>query len=136
MPTADGPDELRRPLAPAGLLQAQELTETLTALRPTAVWSSPYRRAVQTVEPAARALDLAVLTRWDLREWDHGLAFTPDWIPHYEHSWADPAFARPDGESLDHLTRRAVDAVRALATQHAGERVLVGSHGTGGAAQP
>lgn len=130
MPAADGPDELRRPLAADGVRQAAELTQSLTALRPTAVWSSPYLRAVQTVEPTARRLGLQVLTRWELREWDHGLAFTPDWMPQYERSWADPSHIRGDGESLDQLTRRAVDVVRALVAHHAGQLVLVGSHGT------
>ena len=130
VPTADGPDEFQRPLAPHGRLQALELVEALTALRPAAVWSSPYLRAVRTVEPTAQALNLAVQTRWELREWDHGFAFTPEWIPNYENSWADPASARPGGESLNQLTRRAVDAVRALAAQYAGRLVLVGSHGT------
>jgi 2,3-bisphosphoglycerate-dependent phosphoglycerate mutase len=130
LPAADGPDELRRPLAADGLRDALELAGSLAALRPSAVWSSPYLRAVQTVEPTARALGLEVQTRWELREWDHGPAVTPDWMAHYEHSWADPSYARGDGESLDQLTRRAVDIVRTLVAQHAGQLVLVGSHGT------
>ena len=129
-PTAHGPDEHQRTLTAQGLLEAAELAEMLCALRPAAVWSSPYRRAVQTVEPAARALDLDVQTSGELREWDDGLPFTLDWVPHYEHSWADPAFARAGGESLDQLTRRAVHAIRALAARYRGECVLVGSHGT------
>jgi 2,3-bisphosphoglycerate-dependent phosphoglycerate mutase len=104
--------------------------ETLTELRPVAVWSSPYRRAVQTVEPAAQALGLPVRTRWELREWDDGLPFTDDWEPRYADSWADPSYARPEGESLDQLTVRAVDAVRALARQHRGRVVLAAGHGT------
>ena len=129
MPTVDGPDEFG-PLATGGLLQALELTESLTELLPAAVWSSPYLRAIQTVEPTARALNLEVQTRWELREWDHGFAFTSDWMPHYERSWADPSFARPDGESLDQLTRRAVAAILGLARRYTGQRSLVGSHGT------
>ena len=68
-PTADGLDELARPLAAGGLRQALELVDTLTKLWPVAVWSSPYRRAIQTVEPTALALGLPVRTRWELREW-------------------------------------------------------------------
>jgi 2,3-bisphosphoglycerate-dependent phosphoglycerate mutase len=128
--TADGPDEFRRPLTPPGLVAAEELAEVLCGMHPAAVWSSPYRRAIQTVEPAARALGLDVQTRWELREWDDGLAFTDAWVPHYEQSWSDPSFARAGGESLDQLTRRAVDALRVLAARYRGERVLVASHGT------
>lgn len=129
-PTAHGPDEHRRPLTVRGMREAAELVERLCSLRPAAVWSSPYRRAIQTVEPTARALDLGVQTGWELREWDDGLPFTRDWVPHYERSWADPSFARAGGESLDQLTRRAVAAIRALAARYSAERVVVGSHGT------
>jgi 2,3-bisphosphoglycerate-dependent phosphoglycerate mutase len=129
-PTADGPDELTRPLAGGGLQQALELVETLTGLGPVAVWSSPYRRAIQTVEPTAQALGLPVHTRWELREWDDGLPYTDDWEPHYAGSWADPSSARPQGESLHQLTVRAVDAVRALASENQGRLVVAGSHGT------
>jgi 2,3-bisphosphoglycerate-dependent phosphoglycerate mutase len=127
--TADGPDELTRPLAPDGLRQALALADPLSVPRPAAVWSSPYLRAVQTVAPAAHALGLEVQTRWELREWDDGLAFTNDWIPHYERSWADPSFVLPAGESMDQVADRAVAALRTLADQYAGKRVLVGSHG-------
>ncbi|WP_250003579.1 histidine phosphatase family protein [Actinoplanes sp. M2I2] len=128
--TADGPGELTRPLTGDGLRQALELVEPLTALRPVAVWSSPYRRAIQTVEPTARALGLTVHTRVELREWDDGLRYTDDWEPHYARSWADPSYARPPGESLDQLSTRAVGVVRALAGEHAGRVVVAAGHGT------
>jgi 2,3-bisphosphoglycerate-dependent phosphoglycerate mutase len=129
-PTADGPDELTRPLAPDGLRQAIDLVETLTEPRPAAVWSSPYRRAIQTVRPTAQALRLPIGIRWDLREWDDGLPYTDGWEPHYARSWADPSYARSAGESLDQLTIRAVDAVRALARENRGRLVIAASHGT------
>jgi 2,3-bisphosphoglycerate-dependent phosphoglycerate mutase len=127
---AGGPDEFTRPLTADGLRQAAELVPTLVALRASAVWSSPYRRAIQTVQPTADALGLPVRTRWELREWDDGLPYTEDWEPHYARSWADPSFARPGGESLDQLSARAVDAVRAIVHQDHGRVVLVASHGT------
>jgi 2,3-bisphosphoglycerate-dependent phosphoglycerate mutase len=129
-PTADGPDELTRPLADGGLQQALELVEILATLSPAAVWSSPYRRAIQTVEPTAQALSLPVRTRWELREWDDGLSYTDDWEPHYARSWADPSYARPEGESLNQLTVRAVTAVQALAHDNRGRLVIAASHGT------
>ncbi|MEV2240365.1 histidine phosphatase family protein [Micromonospora sp. NPDC049891] len=129
-PAADGPDEFTRPLTAGGLRQAQELVAVLTELRPAAVWSSPYRRAIQTVQPTADALGLPVRTLTVLREWDDGLAFTEVWESHYVKSWADLSYARPGGESLEQLSIRAVDAVRTLVRHNRGRVVLVGSHGT------
>jgi 2,3-bisphosphoglycerate-dependent phosphoglycerate mutase len=128
--TADGPEEPDRPLTAEGRRQALGLVETLSGLGPVAVWSSPYRRAVQTVEPTARALGLAVGTRWELREWEDGLPFTDEWEPHYAESWAKPSWRRPGGESMEQVTVRAVAAVRTLARECVGRVVLVGGHGT------
>jgi 2,3-bisphosphoglycerate-dependent phosphoglycerate mutase len=129
-PTPGGPDELARPLTPAGLAAADRLVAELSALAPTTVVSSPYLRAVQTVAPTARALGLDVETRWELREWESGLTPSPDYAAHYARSWADVDLARPGGESLRQLTDRAVAAIGVLASQHPGGRVVVGTHGT------
>ncbi|MEV6637779.1 histidine phosphatase family protein [Actinoplanes sp. NPDC051470] len=129
-PTADGPDELTRPLTPEGLRQADELVAVLAELGPTAAWSSPYRRAIQTIRPTARFLGLSVHTDGELREWDDGLAYTDDWEPHYAESWAHPSHARPEGESLEQLRTRAVGAVRMIVHRGRGRVVLVAGHGT------
>ena len=126
-PTPDGPDEYHRPLTDVGLAQAEDLVEELAALEPDLVASSPYLRAVQTIEPVARAVGLPVHTDHALREWDFGIPPTPDYVRYYEESWADPDFARPGAESLRRLTDRATAALRALARHGT---VIVGSHGT------
>ncbi|WP_030433912.1 histidine phosphatase family protein [Allokutzneria albata] len=130
VPRPGGPDEFHRPLTETGLAQAENLVAELVSARPTLIVSSPYLRAVQTVEPLARAVGLPVRTRWELREWDSGLEPTPDYARYYAESWADPAAARPGGESLRQLTDRAVAALTALAGESDGGTVVVGSHGT------
>ncbi len=55
----DGDDRLR-PLDPRGRRQAEELVPLLLAHGPARVVSSPYVRCVQTVEPLAAALGVAV----------------------------------------------------------------------------
>lgn len=54
-----GSDRLR-PLSDAGREQSEELAELLWPYRPTRLLSSPYVRCVQTVEPLADTLGLAV----------------------------------------------------------------------------
>jgi 2,3-bisphosphoglycerate-dependent phosphoglycerate mutase len=129
-PSENGPAEFSRPLTPEGLHQADELVDPLSALRPAAIWSSPYLRAVQTVLPTAQALGLSLRKHEDLREWEDGLAFTNDWISHYEQSWADPSMTRPGGESLEQVTARAVRVIRTLAASFPGQLVLAAGHGT------
>ncbi|MBB4963991.1 histidine phosphatase family protein [Saccharothrix violaceirubra] len=130
VPVPGGPDELHRGLSAFGRTQAGQLVDDLADLRPDAIASSPYLRAVQTVEPLARRFGVTVTTDAALREWESGLEPRPDYADHYARSWADPDFARPGGESLAALSTRAVAALRVLADQHAGGTVVVGSHGT------
>ncbi|MEV8442151.1 histidine phosphatase family protein [Actinosynnema sp. NPDC051121] len=130
IPSPDGPDDYHRPLTEAGIAQADRLVEDLTRIRPSLIASSPYLRAIQTVEPTARAMGMPVQCDHDLREWDSGLEPTPDYARHYAESWANPHFARPSGESLQQLTDRATAILRSLARQHPNRTVVVGSHGT------
>lgn len=76
-PERGGPDDYHRSLTEGGFEQAAQLTDELVAMQPAAVMSSPYLRAVQTVEPTARALGMAVRTRRELREWDSGFEPVP-----------------------------------------------------------
>jgi 2,3-bisphosphoglycerate-dependent phosphoglycerate mutase len=124
-PTSGGPDDYHRPLTEKGLAQAAGLVDELTAMKPDLVASSPYLRAVQTVEPLAHALGSTIRTDHELREWDSGIPPTPDWLRYYEESWADLDFARPGAESLNQLTIRALQAL----ARYDGT-VVIGSHGT------
>jgi 2,3-bisphosphoglycerate-dependent phosphoglycerate mutase len=127
-PVVGGPDDLRRGLTGVGFRQAEDLAGELP--EPDLVVSSPYLRAVQTVEPLARSYGLTVQVRYELREWDSGLEVTPDFARHYARSWDEPSGARPGGESLDQLSIRATDAVRRLTPPAGGGIVVIGSHGT------
>ena len=53
-------DDVDRPLSVRGCKQAQHLSGLLAEASPTAVWSSPAVRCVQTVEPVAAAHGLTV----------------------------------------------------------------------------
>jgi 2,3-bisphosphoglycerate-dependent phosphoglycerate mutase len=130
IPRAGGPGDYQRPLAEEGMAQAERLVADLAGVHPVLVASSPYLRAVQTVEPLARAMGMPVRTEEDLREWDSGIEPTPDYVRHYTESWADPQFARPGAESLHQLTDRATATVARLAGENPDGIVVIGSHGT------
>ncbi|MFJ5991297.1 histidine phosphatase family protein [Lentzea sp. NPDC092896] len=129
-PLPGEPDYDERPLTDNGLVAAESLVPRLAAYAPAAVLSSPQRRAVQTVTPAADALGLAVTTWAELREWESGLVPSADWETPYTYSWAHPGFAHGEGESLDALTVRAGKALARMGEEYPDGTVLVGSHGT------
>lgn len=58
-------------LTPLGLAQAERLAQRLAPVRPCAIYSSPYARAVQTAAPLAGRLGLPIRLRYELCEFHH-----------------------------------------------------------------
>lgn len=62
------PDELTRPLSEQGLHDAKMITEALMEMNIDAVISSPYKRAMQTVEGIAAYINEAIVMMDDFKE--------------------------------------------------------------------
>ena len=61
-------DDRERPLDARGLTQAEKLVDLLAPFDVDAIYTSPYRRCTQTVEPLAAARSLVVERRDELGE--------------------------------------------------------------------
>jgi 2,3-bisphosphoglycerate-dependent phosphoglycerate mutase len=119
-----------RPLSADGRRQAAELAVGLDEALLTAVYSSPYARAWQTVEPAAARHGLAVQPLHDLRERRLRSTLGDDWRERLERSWADPDLALEGGESGREAQRRGLATLDLLRSRHSdGGCLLAGSHG-------
>lgn len=129
---ADGPAD--PPLDDLGHRQAAVLAEWLSAEGIDTVITSPLRRAVETAEPLARALDLDLVHEEGVVEWDRDhdsyihmeeLKATDDpaWIAMREGRW-DVLGIDPDA-----FQARVVDAIDTVAAAHPGSRVAVVCHG-------
>ena len=53
-------DDFVRPLSAKGLLQAQAIAERIAPLKPSVLWTSPYLRCQQTLEPLGELCGLTV----------------------------------------------------------------------------
>lgn len=119
-----------RPLSDDGRLRAAELAIELEPYEVTAIYSSPYPRALQTVGPIARARGLKVQQLADLRERRLSPEPMEDWRAALERAWTDADFALPGGESGRDAQRRAVGILDLLRSRHPdGGRLVLGSHG-------
>jgi broad specificity phosphatase PhoE len=61
-------DDRQRPLSKKGQKQAEDLVSLLGKFKIAAIFSSPYLRCVQTIEPLARELELQVAAAPELAE--------------------------------------------------------------------
>jgi probable phosphoglycerate mutase len=125
------------PLNDMGHEQARRLGCRLARETVQHLVSSDLMRAQQTATPAAQQLGLPVVTTVTLREQHFGVVegLRADEIqvqhPRAWEEWLEfrEEHAMPEGESARDFHARIVAALGAIATAHAGERVLVVTHG-------
>ena len=123
-------EEDERPLTDAGRAAASELAVELDGFEVTAVYSSPYARALETVALLARRRGLEVQVLADLRERRLSSTLHDGWRATLARAWADADFAAPGGESGRAAQRRAIGILDLLRTRHPdGGRLVLGSHG-------
>jgi probable phosphoglycerate mutase len=125
------------PLNDLGHEQARRLGLRLAGEPAQHLISSDLMRAQQTAAPAALQLALPVVTSAALREQNFGVAegLRSDEIqalhPRAWEEWLEfrEEHAMPEGESAREFHARVVAALGALATAHAGSRLVVVTHG-------
>ena len=125
------------PLNATGHAQAERLAARLAAKPADGLISSDLLRTRETAAPLAAAWRMTPLLAPGLREQNFGVLEGLDvptiktrhaelWAQWLEHR-AD--FALPGGESLHQFHQRVVNAVRNIATAHAGRRLAIVTHG-------
>jgi probable phosphoglycerate mutase len=126
------------PINDLGRAQARALAAKLANANFDAIWSSPLARARETAEIVASALQLPPPACHDgLKEKHFGAI---QGIPKSELAELDPAMLEQilrrnpaaefvGGESLDEFVDRVLAAFDDIGARHAGERILVVTHG-------
>ena len=124
-------------LTPAGRRQAERVAEHLaaTCADASALYASPLTRARDTARPIADRLGLAARIEDDLREYHlgawEGVSYAELVREHrlFERMRADPDWQPGGGESARQVAERLAGQLAAIAARHAGQRVIVVSHG-------
>ncbi|MCL2203962.1 MAG: NUDIX domain-containing protein [Defluviitaleaceae bacterium] len=118
------------PLSDKGMADCALVTHFLRDKGITAVLSSPFKRAYDTVAPFAREAGLDVRVVADFRERKITDAWLEDFKSYATRQWADFSYKLEDGESLAEVQTRNVAALGAVLREYAGRCVAVGTHGT------
>jgi len=131
------------PLAAYGIAQAQELADYFLALppedRPTAIFSSPYYRCLQTSQPTSKVLGVPICVEHGLSEWyspvipGSGLHPRPasasslhSYFNEIDDSWSSVWYPSRKGEDVEQCHGRASGCLKALITEV--ERRYSGKH--------
>ena len=121
-----GEDDRIRPLTDDGLKSRKIVVETLKGYKVDCFMSSPYKRSIDTIQPAADYFEMPIITDERFRERTIG-TWKDDWL---EKRWADFSCAEEGGECLASVQARNIEALKEIITDHVGETVVIGTHGT------
>jgi len=116
-------------LSSRGHGQSEELADRLAGAGIGVIVSSPYRRAIDTVRPLAARLHSTIIIRRDLRERKLCEGMRDDWQELIKRAWSDFSFALSGCESGFACQKRVLACLAGLATEYAGQKVAVCSHG-------
>ena len=124
--------ESSRVLTPEGFTQAEQLSTILEELEPAIkyLFSSPFIRAQQTLEPIAEKLNLQARVIEDLRERQMAAGPVENLMEERKRMWEDLSYKLEGGESGEEAQGRAQAAIEEiLSTVEEGQAAAVASHG-------
>ncbi|MCR8849511.1 histidine phosphatase family protein [Rossellomorea sp. SC111] len=123
------PEERTRPLSEKGRRDAVSVTERLVKEKIDVVCSSPYKRAVETVEGIAGHINQEITLVEEMKE--RTLSSMP--VGNFQEAitsvWADPALSFEGGESNLTAQKRGVHGIFKIMEEYNGKNVVIGTHG-------
>ncbi|GGF71167.1 phosphoglycerate mutase [Paenibacillus albidus] len=126
-------NERERGLSEQGKADAVRINEILAVEGIGYLVSSPYKRAIDTLQIMADTGRLEIKLYEELRE--RAIASTEREIDDQvimegiRQSFADKDYTMPGGESTRDAQKRAIPVIEQLIQQHAGSKIALGTHG-------
>jgi 2,3-bisphosphoglycerate-dependent phosphoglycerate mutase len=118
-----------RSLSNFGHAASEKLVEPLSALGLAAIYSSPYRRAIETIGPLAAYLGLPIQEVDDLRERAIGSISGIPFEEAVATTFSDFDHMFPGGESSRDAQQRVVRAIDRITEAHPDDRIAIATHG-------
>lgn len=122
-------DELKRPLSKRGFDDAIHVTEFLKEEEIDVVVSSPYKRAVQTVNGIAEYINTEIEIIDGFKERTLSTVPVSDFTFAITKVWEDYNFSWEGGESNIVAQKRGVKTTFDVLNKYKGKNVVVGTHG-------
>jgi len=123
------PDELGRPLSANGILDAERVSSILEYENIDIILSSPYKRAIQTVEGIAGIRGKEIIIVDSFKERTLSLEPVEDFNIAITKVWEDSSFSWPGGESNIKAQKRGIQAIENVVNTYEGKNIVIGTHG-------
>jgi len=122
-------DDLVRPLSEKGIEDTRKVTNALIDKNITSIYSSPFKRAVDTIKDFAENTGLEIKTDDNFCERRVG-----EWVEDFKafslKQWEDFDFKLDGGESLRQVQERNIAALFEVIKKNHGKSIAIATHGT------
>lgn len=126
-------DERTRGLTERGVLDTHRVTDILKTEGINTFISSPYKRAMLTIEKSADFYEKEILIYENLKECrfssEDKIISNEEVYPLVKEMFSNPDFARAEGESYVDCQRRVVKVFKELLIDFQGHKIVIGTHG-------
>lgn len=120
----------KRPLSEEGKADCKKVCECLKDTKLDFAVSSPFIRSVDTIRECAQMHGLPIVLNEDFRERESGKLAPDVYFASIKDRWADFDYCEEGGESLRQVQERNIRSLKRLLSEHEGESILFGTHGT------
>lgn len=122
-------DELGRSVSEEGRKHVESVSKILVGENIEVFISSPYQRAIQTVEGAAQALGIEIKLNESFKERTLSSIPVEDFETTIQKLWEDPSFSLEGGESNIQAQQRGIKELQVILERYQGKRIAIGTHG-------
>jgi len=122
-------EDSTRPLTAQGKKDVVFVTNFFKEKTIDAIYSSPYKRAIDTISDYANVINQTIELIEDVREREIGA-----WVDDFNHfarkQWEDLDYTDEHGESLRQVQTRNIKALFRLLEKHHNQAIIIAGHGT------
>lgn len=121
-------EDLIRPLTQEGVDDCKKVTKFLLDKNITRIFSSPYKRSIDTIKGFADIVDLDINIIEDFRERKINDIWIEDFNQFATEQWNNFDYKLSNGESLREVQKRNISALQNIISEN--ENIVIGTHGT------
>jgi len=119
-----------RPLTEKGMADRRLVTDFLKDKNIQVMFSSPYKRAIDTIAEFAGIHGFDIEIAKEFKEREIGRLEGVDTRSIVKRQWEDFSLVLPEGESLGAAQKRNVDALKAILARQKDKNIVIGTHST------
>lgn len=123
-------DDLTRPLTDKGIIDSKNICEFLKEKSINKIYSSPYKRAIDTIKELSQNLNIKIEVVDDFRERKISNIWIEDFNKFSKSQWENFEYKLNDGESLNEVQSRNINALHKILNENSNQNIVIGTHGT------